>query len=114
MKKSIIIALIILIIPVFVYAQWSVNVTVRAEISKLRDEWALKDSIETVVNVSLDSAEVKFNPSMLDSTWYLQVYITGQKKPETDLDDFAVSIDNYFNNKFTDPAILTEYRKKAQ
>jgi len=118
MWLTIIIAL--LIIPVYVVAvSWDVNITVNAQVSSERDLFALRDSIETAVNGSLENVSFKFNTLMKDSTWSVQIDILGNKKLETDMDDFSLLIYNYFTGKFTpiDSTITNqlevEYRTKV-
>jgi hypothetical protein len=109
MRKLFLICLLIAI-PVYVLAAWQVNVTVNAGVSSDRDLFALRDSVSTTANNALDNVTIRFNPSMTSSGWNLQLEIIGFKKAGTDLDDFGVSIYNYFESKFDSGEIKVEYR----
>ena len=113
MRKVFLICLL-LAVPLYAYATWQVNITVNAQVSSARDLFALRDSVLTTAEVALDGAQVKFNPSMTETGWNLQLEIIGMKKPGTDLDDFGESIYTYFTDKFNNGTVKLEYHNRAE
>jgi len=114
MKAWMLIIVLAILIPVYAYAAWQVNVTVNAEVGSARDLFALRDSVLTTAESALDNASVKFNPSMTVTGWNIQLEIIGHKKTGTDMDDFGTSIYNYFTNKFDSGTVAVEYRNKVE
>ena len=112
--RTAIIIFIVLIIPIYLYAEWKINVTVNAEVSQERNLFALRDSVLTAANLALDNAQVKFNPSMTEGGWNVQLEVIGSKKTATDMDDFSVQIYDYFLSRFDSGQIKLEYRRKAE
>ena len=113
--RKILFIFLFLAIPVFVSAGWKAYVKVDCEVNTTRNLPALRDSIYTSASTMLDNVKctvVAVSPALLE-VYDIDIQVEGDKKAETDLDDFGTTITTYLQSRFTNAEVTIHYDNKV-